>query len=140
MKTIEFPVMRMNVLYTLNSLSDPSYQIQRWVNHEKYGSIDEVVHCLFDDSCFEREPRRMLKKLLFDETEADRIKVVMNQIDKLFETYGKDLSDADYIAKREWRDIMSSAQAALNAMKENDLRYMEPAQRAELYNRYNIAE
>jgi hypothetical protein len=140
MLQIEFPNMRMNVLYSLNDLRDPDIQIRKWVKHEAYGSFDEVIHALFDDSCFERDPRRTLGTLLFEEGEADRIKDVIELIDRLFEKYGKELSDGEYMDKPEWPTIMASAQVAYDAMKQNDLRYMDPAQRAELYQRYKIRD
>jgi hypothetical protein len=75
---------------------------------------------------------------LFNENEADLIKDTMDSIDELFDKYGVDLSDAEYIAKPEWPGIMASAGTAYKAMKENDLRFMEPAERAELYKRYRV--
>lgn len=138
MNIIEFPKMRMNVLYYLIALSDASYQTNRWINHEKYGSFDEVVHCLFDDSRFEGDPRGAIGVLLFEEKEADLIKNTIDLIVELFDKCGKDLSDAEYIAKPEWPGIMASAKMAYKAMKVNDLRFMEPAQRAELYKQYGI--
>ena len=98
MKMIEFPWMRMNVLVNLQELSDASEQTRRWIKHEKYGSFDEVIHCLFDDSSFERDPRRTIGALLFNEQEAELIKDTIDLIDELFDKYGKDLSDAEYIA------------------------------------------
>lgn len=139
-RTIEFPDMRMNVLCNLDSLSDKDHQIKTWVRHEEYDSFDEVIHCLFDDSCFENNPRRTLNTLLFEEMEADKIRIVMNLINKLFEKYGKDLRDAEYIAKPEWPAIMASALAALDTMKRNDLRYMDPAERAQLYRKFGFKE
>lgn len=138
MKMIEFPWMRMNVLVNLQELSDASEQTRRWIKQEKYGSFDEVIHCLFDDSRFEGDPRGTIGALLFNEKEADLIKDTIDLIDELFDKYGKDLSDAEYIAKPEWPGIMASAQTAYKAMIENDLRFMEPAQRAELYKEFRI--
>jgi hypothetical protein len=64
----------------------------------------------------------------------------MDLIDALFGRYGKDLSDADHLATPESPAIMASAKAAFNEMKHNDLRYMPPAQKGELYNKYRIDE
>ncbi len=128
----------MNVLYYMRVLNDPSYQTNRWVNHEKYGSFDDVIHCLFDDSGFEREPRGTIGVLLFEEKEADLIKDTIDLIDELFDKYGKNLSDAEYIAKPEWPGVMASAKKAYKAMMENDLLFMEPARRAELYQRFRV--
>jgi len=138
MNTIEFPNMRMNVLYYLRALSDASYQTNRWISHEKYGSFDEVIHCLFDDSGFEGDPRGTIGAVLFEEREADLIRNTIDLIVELFDKYGKDLSDAEYIDKPEWPGIMASAETAYKAMMENDLRFMDPAERAELYKRYRI--
>jgi hypothetical protein len=138
MRTIKFPDMRMNVLDNLQSLSDADHQMKTWINHEAYDSFDEVVHCLFDDSGFEKEPRSAIGDLLFEEEEADRIKAVIVSIDALFEKYGKNLSDAGYMATPEWPAIMAGARNALHAMKRGDLRYMEPAQRQELYGKYGF--
>jgi hypothetical protein len=130
--------MRMNVLDNLQSLSDVDHQEKTWVNHEAYDSFDEVVHCLFDDSGFEREPRSAIGELLFDEEEADQIKAVIDSIDALFEKYGKKLSDAGYMATPEWPAIIAGAKDALAAMKRSDLRDMEPEQRRLLYDKYGI--
>ena len=80
----------------------------------------------------------MVNILLFDEKEADLIKDTMDLINELFDKYGVNLSDAEYIAKPEWPGIMASAEKAYKAMKENDFRFMEPAERAELYERFRV--
>jgi hypothetical protein len=143
MKMIEFPDMRLNVLDNVILLSDLSYQERVWVRHEKvngvqYDAFSEVIHCLYDDSSFERDPRRTIGTLLFDENEAGLIKNTMDLIDELFDKYGRGLSDDEYIHKPEWPSIMASAENAYKAMMANDLRFMEPAQRAELYKKYRI--
>jgi len=98
-------------------LCDAVHQSVVWVRHETYGrvlyhSFDEVIHALFDDSGFDDGPRSAIGDTLFDEYEADRIKHVMDLIDALFGKYGKDLSDAGYMATPEWPAIMASAKAA----------------------------
>jgi hypothetical protein len=137
---IRFPEMRMNVLDNLNSLRNRDHQIRTWVKHEAYDSFDEVIHALFDDSNFDDGTRSSIGALLFEEGEADRITEVMNLIDRLFDKYGKELSDGEYMDKPEWPAIMTSAQIAYDAMKQNDLRYMDPTQRVELYQTYEIKD
>jgi hypothetical protein len=138
MPSIKFPDMRMNVLSNLHSLSNEQHQRRCWVRHEAYDCFDEVIHALFDDSGFDRGPNSSIGVLLFDEREADHIRAAMDLIDTLFAKYGKELSDADYMSKPEWRGIVAGAKDALEVMKRNDLRYMEPAERRELYDRYRI--
>jgi hypothetical protein len=140
MPAIRFPDMRMNVLCNLDSLRNLEHQMRTWIKHEAYDSFDEVIHALFDDSNFDDGTRSSIGRLLFEEGEADRITEVMNLIDRLFEKYGKELSDGEYMDKPEWPAIMASAEIAYNAMRQNNLRYMDPAQRAELYQRYKIRD
>ncbi|ARN82179.1 hypothetical protein DSM21852_15650 [Methylocystis bryophila] len=138
MPNIRFPDMRMNVLGNLEALADREHQERCWVRHEAYDCFDEVIHALFDDSSFEDGPRSAVGALLFEEGEADRIKTVMDLIDALFAKYGKKLSDKGYMATPEWPAIIAAAKQAFEAMKQNDLRFMAPGERQELYDRYKI--
>ena len=97
MRTLRFIDMRMNILDNLRSLSDRDHQDKCWTKHLSDDSFDEVVHCLFDDSGFERNARSAIGDILFDESEADQIQSVIDLIDRLFEKYGKSLSDEEYI-------------------------------------------
>jgi hypothetical protein len=138
MTAIKFMDMRMNVLENLLSLSDYDHQVRCWVKHEQYDCLDEAIHALFDDSSFDDGTLSSIGVLLFDEQEAIGIKHVMDLIDALFDKYGKELSDMEYMATPEWPAIMAAAKNAFQVMKGNDLRYMEPAEREELYRKYKI--
>lgn len=54
--------------------------------------------------------------MLRNRDEADCIKNLVSAIDVVFDTYGVELSDQEYLDKKEWEDVVKSARAALKVL------------------------
>lgn len=123
MSRIKYPAMRKELAGYLQSLSDLDYQRRIWVEGGSEGSIqhdefDYAVHFLYDDTQLARDPRATIGWILRNVSEADRIETLVAAIEHIFQSYGTELSDAQYIDLPEWCSVVDAAQKALAAISE----------------------
>lgn len=119
--SVEFPAMRSEVLAALGSLSDRSYQHDRWGHVEPgvnfYDDLTLSVHILYDDCAVLPNPSERLGTVLL----PDDIDVLV----RLHEALGPMLADlgdnpdSAYLADPRWDSVLAAAQAAEAAMKSN---------------------
>jgi len=119
MTEIKHPMMRRHLLLALKGLSDPDYQRRVWVEHgtegtTQYDEFDLAVHTLYDDTSpsLAENPKAQIGYILRDEAEAAQVAAVVRAIDTIFDKYGLDLTDAEYIALPEWKDVVAAAKDA----------------------------
>lgn len=115
---MKFPEMREELLGCLESLSDLSYQKSCWVAHicpdgVKYDELDYSVNFLFDATTLSSEPEEYIGLILRNREEADAVRLLCEKIDEIYQKYGGDLTDAEYIAVPEWNNVLEAAQVAL---------------------------
>jgi hypothetical protein len=119
---VKLPEMRVELIGYINGLADLEYQHQAWVDHELptmgYDELDLTIHFLYDDTTLSRAPRSNIGDLLRNETEAAVIEDLIQNIDLVFDKYGLQLSDKEYIEKEEWKDVVKSAQAAQKVLRD----------------------
>lgn len=114
---IQYPEMRRELAKHLRVLADPEYQDRVWVRREmppgvSYDDFDLVVHFFFDDTCLGDDPQRAIGVFLETDAEAQLVGAVAKAIDVLFDRYGLELTDGEYISRPEWKAVVESAELA----------------------------
>jgi hypothetical protein len=119
MTEVLHPMMRRELLLNLRALSDPDYQQRIWIEHGTEGTIqydefDAAVHFLYDDTSpsLAENPQAQVGYILKSEAEAEKIAALVKTIDAIFDKYGLDLTDAEYIAVPEWQSVVAAARDA----------------------------
>ena len=115
------PEMRNELLDYLFSLSDFNYQKNCWVKGNcppniQHDEFDYSVHFLFDDTDLANNPDGLIGYILNDANEALLIKSVCEKITAIFNKYGTDLSDEQYINLSEWEEVIRSAKSAYDTL------------------------
>ena len=121
MSNIKYPEMRAELVGHLQALADPEYQQRVWVEGSSEGTIrhdefDYVVHFLYDDTQLAGDPHSTIGWILCDTGEADQIKTLVSAIEGVFQKYGTDLSDAQYVDLPEWLSVIDAAREALTVI------------------------
>lgn len=101
----------------LKDLSDIEYQYKIWVKFDvpegTEDGFDFSIHFLYDDTELAENPKNEISWILKNTHEAKAISNLTQQIDYIFNIYGKELSDKEYIEKPEWQGVIKAAQDAL---------------------------
>ncbi|WNB76610.1 SCO4402 family protein [Methylomonas koyamae] len=121
---MKYPKMRNELILYLKGLSDAVYQQFCWVEHNcqngvEYDEFDLAVHFLFDDTTLFSEPESWIGLCLKDKEEAFKIKKVCDAIEVIFEKYGTELQDKEYIALAEWKIVIDTATEAYKYFRDN---------------------
>lgn len=116
-----YPSMRLELISYLEGLSDREYQRQSWVegNHPSGGhdELDYSIHFLYDDTCLAKDPSSLIGIVLKGLDEVDAIKELIDKLEIVFEKYGTNLSDEEYINKEEWEEVIGAARVAKEKIK-----------------------
>src|SRR5690606_17006667 len=120
-----YPNMRQELLEYLDGLADRDYQQKVWVRGEPYPGVehdelDYALHFLFDDTDLASTPEKSIGVFLFNDDEARAVHSVAEALDALLTQYGVNLSDAEYLAKPEWTQVVDAARLALQTLKKAD--------------------
>jgi len=119
---VEFPWMRMQLIVCIKGLSDKNYQYNEWVLHKgescEYDDFDITVHFLYDDTDVAENADEYIGLIFINKEEADSVKNVVDKIDIIFDKYGLELSDKEYIEKPEWNDVIEAAKKARSILGE----------------------
>ena len=119
---MKHPEMRNQLISILQSLSNWEYQKKCWVLNEypkgvEYDDFDLSVHFLFDDTELASDPEKNIGYILKDKIEAQTVKAVCDELDKIFSKYGLDKTDEEYINLVEWEKVIESASKALKIIQ-----------------------
>jgi hypothetical protein len=114
--------MRQELLDYLRGLSDFDYQRRVWVDGQREGSIEHdelnyAVHFLYDDTALAKNPRSTIGVFLYDVAEADAVEMLVSVLDGIFQKYGTNLSDSQYIGLPEWTSVIQAAQWVLGRLR-----------------------
>jgi hypothetical protein len=113
---LKHPWMRLQLISCLESLKDKGYQIAAWVNQGlpegKADWLDISVHFLFDDTQLAENPISCIGWFLKNEDEAELIGKLCRELDEIFNKYGTELTDAEYISLQEWDRVLVAADKA----------------------------
>ncbi|WP_018236021.1 hypothetical protein [Ensifer sp. BR816] len=82
-------------------------------NVTRYDELDYTIHFLYDDTELASDPESTIGVFLYDHREAEGIRSIIAAIDRVFEKYGLELSDAEYLSKLEWMQVVAAASKAL---------------------------
>lgn len=121
---LKFPTMREELLSYIRGLSDVDYQYRAWVERPSsvhgYDELDYTIHFFYDDTGLAENPYAWVGLVLRSRDEANCIKSLVSAIDVVFDKYGVELSDQEYLDKEEWEDVVKNARAALKVFVLNE--------------------
>jgi len=137
---MQYPNMRAELLEYLQDLADIDYQQQAWVRDEaapgaEHDTLDHAIHFLFDDTSLAVAPEAAIGVFLVDQEEARAVHTVTQAIDALLHRYGTSLSDAAYLAKPEWGQVVQAATLALQTFRRSGLAWIPCDSPADLHAR-----
>ncbi|MCK5374272.1 MAG: hypothetical protein KAJ40_03225 [Alphaproteobacteria bacterium] len=120
--TVKFIDMRNELVGYLEGLANPSYQQACWVDGNcpkgiEHDEFDYVVHFLFDDTTLSSDAEKWVGLCLRNNQEAAAIKNICIKIDTIFQKYGYELTDAEYITLPEWQTVVDTTISALEYFK-----------------------
>ena len=102
---LKFPSMREELISYLSGLSDLEYQYQAWVERSSpgldYDELNYTIHFLYDDTGLAENASDWIGLVLRDEIEARSVENVVSALDLVFDKYGTELSDKEYLEKKE---------------------------------------
>ncbi|MBV6663703.1 hypothetical protein KV572_22365 [Pseudomonas yamanorum] len=117
---LKFPSMREELVSYLAGLSDSYYQYRAWVERSSpdlaYDELDYTIHFLYDDTGLAENAYTWIGLVLKNDQEARAIEDVVQAINALFDKYGTDLSDKEYLEKEEWARIVCVSKDALKVL------------------------
>lgn len=102
---LKYSGMREELIDYIDGLSNKEYQHQAWVEDKRPGGehdeLDYAVHFLYDDTDLADDPGSMIGWILTGEDEVSAITRLVDALNTVFNTYGIELTDKEYIAKNE---------------------------------------
>ena len=117
---LKFPSMREELIAYLSGLSDLDYQYQAWVERSSpsldYDEFNYTVHFLYDDTSLAENASDWIGLVLRDEKEARSIENVVSALNVIFDKYGTELSDREYLEKNEWLWVVNASKDALSIL------------------------
>ena len=119
MNDVEYPEMRLNAVRSIQALADLDYQWRVWVRREYphsnfFDDFTQRIHILYDDTrLLELLDEEKIGDILRDEDEREALRPLREALDTLFDRYGTELTDEQYMTTPEWPAVVSAAQAAL---------------------------
>ncbi|TKK33436.1 hypothetical protein PspCFBP13528_06940 [Pseudomonas sp. CFBP13528] len=117
---LKFPSMREELISYLSGLSDLDYQYQAWVERSSpsldYDEFNYTVHFLYDDTSLAENASDWIGLVLRDEKEARSIENVVSALNVIFDKYGTELSDREYLEKNEWLWVVNASKDALSML------------------------
>ena len=113
---LKLPWMRNELIHYLHNLADEVYQYQAWVEDSRpeggHDELDYIIHFLYDDTDLANNPSSLIGWILKGEKEVNVIVDLINSLNYLFEKYGTELTDKEYLEKAEWKNIIQAAKTA----------------------------
>ena len=117
---LKFPSMREELISYLSGLSDLDYQYQAWVERSSpgldYDELNYTIHFLYDDTGLAENASNWIGLVLRDEIEARSVENVVSALDVVFDKYGAELSDKEYLEKKEWLWVVNASKDALSIL------------------------
>lgn len=117
---LKFPSMREELISYLSRLSDLDYQYQAWVERSSpgldYDELNYTIHFLYDDTGLAENASDWIGLVLRDEIEARSVENVVSALDLVFDKYGTELSDKEYLEKKEWLWVVNASKDALSIL------------------------
>lgn len=111
---LKFPEMRVELINSLQDLSDMETQRRAWGAYgAPTGTLDDAVHFLFDDTNLETEPFEHVGLIFKNTQEAKVVHALIKELNAIFDKYGTELGDLEYVGKPEWSNVIGSATIAL---------------------------
>ncbi len=109
---------RDEMLYYLNALADPDYQLRVWVHGEEVPGIGQdrfgfAMTFFYEDTMLFEAPERNVGTILISDHEAVCMTKLAAAVGRVLNQLGEDRHDSDYIACPHWRAVVSAAQEAV---------------------------
>ena len=83
----------------------------------QHDEFDYVVHFFYDDTSIFEDAHRCIGDFVMCNEEADLINKVVECLDDIFEKFGLELHDSEYIELGEWFGVIKSSNMVLDFIK-----------------------
>ena len=122
---IQFPDLRANLIEYVYGLSNRQYQQDFWgktlaENTNFYDDFDQAIHFLYDTLDLNNAPEQWLNLIFINEIEIQFTKNLINDLERLFQKYGLNLTDSEYQQTSQWEQILSSAKILYQELANNN--------------------
>lgn len=113
---LKYPWLREELISYLDGLANEQYQYDAWVAKKRpsggYDELDYTIHFFYDDTDLACNPNSLIGEILIGAEEASAIGFLIKELDFLFEKYGTELTDSEYLSKEEWKAVVQAAKYA----------------------------
>lgn len=122
---VESQYWREQLLMHMEMLADRVRHYNAWVLQKhvvpgrEHDEFDYLVHFLYDDTDLAADPFGYIGLVLKSEEEARVIQAVVRELDSVFDKYGTELSDEQYIGLPEWNHVIEAASKAHEVLLAN---------------------
>ncbi len=117
---LKYPEIRNNLKEYTRDLANVDIG-ELWGGGEQGGNssenIEYILHFFFDDTSFADDPSGYVGLALVDEDEARAVKQLVVSLNTLFDRYGTDLTDMEYVGKPEWDNVTMRARCLLDMLE-----------------------
>ncbi len=108
----------------MQALADRDYQNSAWISRIfppgiEWDSLGVAVDFIFNDSGLSDDAVGAIGIFLVED-ELGGVAKVIEKMEVVFEKYGDDCSDLEYISQPEWSDVVESATVLLDQIKNNN--------------------
>jgi hypothetical protein len=117
---IKFPEMRKEMFDRIQLLADRTYQKKWWGKTVPHVDFGYVVAYLYDMSLLAEYPYSQVGYVLENDLEVSFITDVCNNINYLYNKYGKYEPDEFYMNTPEWNSVVKAAENFWNYLKSID--------------------
>ncbi|WP_208935765.1 SCO4402 family protein [Paracidovorax avenae] len=120
----KYPFLRRELLMCMQALADRDYQNSAWISRIfppgiEWDSLGVAVDFIFNDSGLSDDAVGAIGIFLVED-ELGGVAKVIEKMEVVFEKYGDDCSDLEYISQPEWSDVVESATVLLDQIKNNN--------------------
>lgn len=83
-----------------------------------FDDMNETLHFLYDDTRLSENSNHYIGVFLSSREEAAAIDKLLDAIEAFFREYNAEMTDAEYIEKPEWQDVLAAAKEAYELIRE----------------------
>ncbi len=115
--------MRLQLIWCVRMLADTKYQQIVWLKRQPpgktyYDSMDDVIHCLFDDTPIAKSANDAIGVILKNEDEAEAIGLVIKAIEKIMDLLPVNSSSEAYINSEYWPEVVATSTLAYKLLSQ----------------------
>ncbi len=121
---IKLPQMRQMLVFSLQDLSNPLYQKEKWISkkyhHGFWNNLELNLEFLYDDIVVYERPEDAIGYVLVNWEENEILRPLYKALDDVCEKIGENQPDSSYMDSPLWDRVVEAAAAALKVFLKNE--------------------